>query len=263
MDDYYTILNINKTASQDEIKSAYRKLALTSHPDRGGDPKKFSKITEAYNTLKDQDKRSQYDFTFKQSDSFDSWLNQTFYYKRMQHNQNILVEQVINFSDQFTDKHVDISYELPSGKTKDITIKIPKGIRDNQKLTFANLGDDSNPHMPPGKLIIAIRVQGDSDWKRDSGDSISSTIIVNILDLMLGASVPVTIPTGREFSVTIRKGTKPGTVLNISGYGIPNISTGIAGNVLLKIEAVMPDIHDEEIIEKLSHVRDLIYTKNT
>jgi len=263
MDDYYTILGIDNSSSQDEIKSAYRKLALNSHPDRGGDPKKFSQITEAYNTLKDQAKRSQYDFTFKQSDNFDSWLNQNFYYKRMQHNQNILVEQVINFSDQFTDKHADISYELPSGKTKNITIKIPKGIRDNQKLTFAVLGDDSNPHMPPGKLIIAIRVQRDPNWKRDSSDSISSTIIVNILDLMLGASVPVKIPTGREFSVTIRKGTKPGTVLNISGYGIPNITTGTAGNVLLKIEAVMPDLHDEEIIEKLSHVRDLIHAKNT
>jgi len=259
---YYSILGLDETASQEQIKAAYRKLALQHHPDKGGDPKKFSQLTEAYDTLKDQAKRNEYDFTFKQGDSFDSWLDQNFYFRRMQHNQNILVEQVIEFADQFTGKQIDLSYELPSGKIKDITIKIPKGIRDNQKLTFADLGDDSNPHMPPGKLVIAVRVKQDPNWERDASNNVSSTITVSILDLMLGATVPVKIPTGREFSVTIRKGTKPNTVLNISGYGIPNITTGTAGNVLLKIEAIMPDIHDEEILEKLSQVRDLIYAKN-
>ena len=260
---YYHVLGLDESASQDQIKLAYRKLALQHHPDKGGDPKRFSQLTEAYDTLKDQAKRNEYDFTFKQGDSFDSWLDQNFYFRRMQHNQNILVEQVIEFADQFTGKQIDLSYELPSGKIKDITIKIPKGIRHNQKLTFADLGDDSNPHMPPGKLVIAVRVKQDPNWERDASNNVSSVLPVSILDLMLGTTIPVKIPTGREFSVTIRPETKPGTVLNISGYGIPNISTGAAGNVLVKLEAVMPKIHNEEILEKLSAVRDLINAKNT
>ena len=52
--DYYNILGVNKTASQDEIKKAYRTLAMQHHPDRnGGDDSMFKKINEAYDTLKD------------------------------------------------------------------------------------------------------------------------------------------------------------------------------------------------------------------
>ena len=60
--DYYDILGISKTASQDEIKRAYRKLAMEHHPDKhGGDDAKFKEIGEAYETLKDEQKRAGYD----------------------------------------------------------------------------------------------------------------------------------------------------------------------------------------------------------
>lgn len=60
--DFYTILGISKSASQDEIKKAYRKLAHQYHPDKsGGDEKKFKEINEAYQTLSNADKRAHYD----------------------------------------------------------------------------------------------------------------------------------------------------------------------------------------------------------
>jgi len=59
--DYYQILGIDKTASKDEIKKAYRKLAHKYHPDKGGDEVKFKEINEAYQVLSDNDKKSQYD----------------------------------------------------------------------------------------------------------------------------------------------------------------------------------------------------------
>ncbi len=61
MEDYYKILGVSKTASKDEIKKAYRKLAHKHHPDKGGDEKTFKKISEAYHTLSDDNKRAQYD----------------------------------------------------------------------------------------------------------------------------------------------------------------------------------------------------------
>ena len=59
--DYYEILGITKSASQDEIKKAFHKLAHKHHPDKGGDEKKFKEINEAYQVLSDTSKRAQYD----------------------------------------------------------------------------------------------------------------------------------------------------------------------------------------------------------
>ena len=59
--DYYQILGVSRDASQDEIKKAYYKLAHKHHPDKGGEEKKFKEINEAYQTLSDKEKRTQYD----------------------------------------------------------------------------------------------------------------------------------------------------------------------------------------------------------
>jgi molecular chaperone DnaJ len=61
MDNFYQTLGVNENATQDEIKKAYRKLAVEHHPDKGGDENKFKKISEAYDTIGDENKRSQYD----------------------------------------------------------------------------------------------------------------------------------------------------------------------------------------------------------
>ena len=58
---YYEVLGVEKGATQDEIKKAYRKLAVKSHPDKGGDPELFKQITEAYEVLSDAEKRPLYD----------------------------------------------------------------------------------------------------------------------------------------------------------------------------------------------------------
>ena len=58
---FYDILGVKRDASQDEIKKAFRKLAVKYHPDAGGDEKKFKAVSEAYETLSDPDKRKEYD----------------------------------------------------------------------------------------------------------------------------------------------------------------------------------------------------------
>jgi len=59
--DYYKVLGVARSATQDEIKKAYRKLAHQYHPDRGGDEKKFKELSEAYQVLSNTQKRQQYD----------------------------------------------------------------------------------------------------------------------------------------------------------------------------------------------------------
>ena len=81
MEDYYALLGVSKSASQDEIKKAYRNLAFKYHPDRNPGDKsaeeKFKKITEAYSVLSDSNKRAQYDaggaFNYGQSQQWNQW----------------------------------------------------------------------------------------------------------------------------------------------------------------------------------------------
>lgn len=60
-DNFYNVLGVEENATQDEIKKAYRKLAVEHHPDKGGSEDKFKTISEAYDTLGDENKRKQYD----------------------------------------------------------------------------------------------------------------------------------------------------------------------------------------------------------
>lgn len=60
-DNLYIILNVNPSASDKEIKEAYRRKSMESHPDRGGDPKTFQKVKDAYDILSNKEKRDRYD----------------------------------------------------------------------------------------------------------------------------------------------------------------------------------------------------------
>lgn len=256
---YYATLGVSNTASQDDIKIAFKKLALEHHPDRGGDEKKFAQISEAYDTLKDVAKRKEYDdpkvFSYNSKTDFDSWLNKEFYYRTGRRNQNIKITYTISFAEQFTGKHTDLSYQLPSGKTKTVSIKIPKGIAQGQNLTFSNLGDNSNPYVESGALILSIKVKSMPNWQRE-GNDVRTSIKVNVLDLILGTKVSLSTPIGKEFVLNIKPGTKPNTVLSIPEYGIPHLSTGICGNVLVKIEGEVPLITEDAVIDKLKQIRD-------
>ena len=61
MQDYYQILGLTRSASSDDIKRSYRKLASQHHPDKGGDKGRFQEIEEAYRILSDPEKRREYD----------------------------------------------------------------------------------------------------------------------------------------------------------------------------------------------------------
>lgn len=61
--EFYDVLGVARNASQEDIKKAYKKLAIEHHPDKGGDEKKFQELSNAYNILSDKQKRSEYDRT--------------------------------------------------------------------------------------------------------------------------------------------------------------------------------------------------------
>lgn len=92
---HYDTLGVDKNASKDEIKKAYRKLAMKKHPDKGGDPEEFKKISEAYEVLSDDEKRQQYDNPHQGGEDVFEFFNQMFQGGRpMQRRMNDVVRDV-------------------------------------------------------------------------------------------------------------------------------------------------------------------------
>ncbi|MBI3260983.1 J domain-containing protein [Candidatus Berkelbacteria bacterium] len=178
--DYYDVLGANRSASADEIKRAYRKLAHEHHPDKGGNHEKFKEINEAYQVLSDPQKRAQYDqfghagvgtggaggfgsrgfegFDFGQggdgfSFSFGGGLGDIFgdvfsqAFSQVQSELPITLTQAI-LGDQF-------DVRTNSGET--LLIRIPPGTQDGTTLRFRGKG---NAHRRGrGDLLLTLRVK--------------------------------------------------------------------------------------------------------
>jgi molecular chaperone DnaJ len=115
MENLYEILGVREDASPDEIKKTYRKLAMEHHPDKGGNEEKFKKISEAYETLGDENKRSQYDHQRKNpfngnSSIFDEFFN-GFHAQRKTNVPEKIIDIEISVFDSYNSTEKIISYE--------------------------------------------------------------------------------------------------------------------------------------------------------
>lgn len=268
--DYYSILGVNKQASQDEIKKAFRKAAMANHPDRtGGDDTKFKQINEAYDTLKDPQRRAEYDNPkpkfaegfgpngFQGTGAFEDLFQQFGFgniHRRQVRNKDVTLTYTLEFKDIFTGRALSLSYNLPSGKKKYIDITVPAGVKNGDVVNFQGYGDDSIPNFKPGNLHLKLRVPNHPKWKRDE-DNITCIEKVDIFELMLGTNITIETPTGKEIALSIHQGTKPGTTFSVAGYGVPNVQTNRNGNLYVKIEAIVPKINDPQILHQLNNIR--------
>jgi len=262
--DYYERLGVSKNASQDELKRAYKKASMKHHPDRGGDEEQFKLINEAYATLKDPQKKAEYDNPqpqgfgpngFQGMGGFEDLFSQFgFRAPRQQRNNDIIINYTLDFKDIFTGKGVNVNYNLPSGKPGYLDAAIPPGVTNGSNVRYAGLGDDSIPHLQPGNLILKIRVRPHPVWKRED-NNIFSVKELDIFDFIIGTTVEIITPVDRKFSLNVPKGTKPGTVFSITGHGVPDVHSGRPGNVHIKLDAKMP-ILDQQTINKIKDVRN-------
>jgi curved DNA-binding protein len=270
--DYYSILDIPRTASQEDIKRAYRKLAMRYHPDRpDGDSEKFKQINEAHDTLSDPQKRAAYDnpqpqYRFNSADfgpNFDDVFSQAFGFgfrgkpEPRVRNRDIQIQYSIALSDCFTGKEVSIAYHLPNGKRKELDVTIPPGVKNGDTMRFEGYGDDSNSNIPPGSLLMRIQVVAPPNWNVDGMD-ISTTKQTSIFDLISGGELLIDTPEGKTLNLTIPRGSQSGTTFSVSGYGLPNIKTGRRGNMYIKVIGKVPTIKDDEILQKIKEIRDEI-----
>lgn len=259
MSDYYNILGVDRTANADDIKRAYRKLAAQHHPDRGGDTAKFQEIQQAYDTLSDPEKRSQYDNPAPQGfpggfqfhgNGFPPGFEEIFssfpdafggmFRRSPARNKTLNIQTSITLEDSFFGKELIANINLPSGRNQTIEIKIPKGIQDGTTLRLSNMGDDSIPNLPRGDIHLTVRVQPNSNFQRQ-GDDLIKSIDLNCLDAIIGKNIRINTIDQKELEIKIAPGTQHGQVFSIQGYGMPNIQNNLMrGRLLIQTNIVIP-----------------------
>lgn len=265
--DYYSILGVAKTASQDDIKQAYKRLAKEHHPDRGGDHNRFAQINEAYETLRDPNKRAAYDqpqpqYQFSSNNfedifsSFFGGINQRQSYRR---NRDIKILLELSLEDVLQGKDLIATYSMYNGRETSANIRIHPGVQDTEIIKFKNLGDGSIDTMPRGDLLVQVRVKKHPVFERD-GFNLIVIEKVNLFDLMLGTSIKITTLGGENINVRIPSGTNPGTILSVAGHGLPNIRAGRTGNLYIQIKGVTPKI-PLDLHEKVKKLNDEINSR--
>ena len=269
--DYYSILGIARTASPEQIKKAYRKLAMTHHPDRGGDHTQFANINSAYDTLSNSDKRNAYDRP-QQANPFGQQQGQnpfagTPFEHHFQHgfgqqqqrqtprNRDITVQADIELAEVLTGKNLIIQYQLQTGKMETVTVDVPAGAKHSDTIQYEGLGDDGHPRYPRGNLLVRIRVKKNKHWQRDA-DNLITKRDVNVFDLLLGCVILVTTLENKKLELKVPQGTNPGQTFNIPGHGLPNMQTGKRGNCYITIGIDIPKITDIDVLERIQKLKN-------
>lgn len=262
--DHYKTLGVSENATPEEIKTAFRKLAMQHHPDRNGDEAEFKKINEAYDTLSDPVRKEQYDnnramaFQTDFSSVFDDAFTSFFSAKQTRTKKNLttLVEISVTLEEVFTGKQVVADVNLPSGNTKTIKFNIPPGVDDGQQVRYPNIGDDTVAGSPPGDLIVRIKVLPHPKFERYDTNLVY-TCKISAFDAMLGTTVTIKTIDNRELLVTIPAGSQPSTILKCKDAGLPKLGSKVIGALIVKLDIQLPICKNNEqraAVEKLKEL---------
>ena len=242
MPDHYATLGVARTASQDEIKRAFRKLASQHHPDKGGDTQKFQTIQAAYDTLGDPAKRQAYDNPQPQFGGLGGGPGAAFDFNtifdmfgaRFQHQQPPRPPQHSRMTLWITLQ--DVAYPGPrtvsigtSTGTHNVQVNIPNGIQD---------------------LVVTYRVHPNPRWQRQ-GATLITEVPASFWVLVVGGDVAVTDILGNQLVLTVPASTQPGTMLRARGRGVPD-RAGTRGDLLVRLQATLPASVSPELMAAIT-----------
>lgn len=270
MNEHYTTLGVSETATADEIKKSYRKLANKYHPDKeGGDQDTFKNISVAYDTLGNAEKRATYDqmqrgshsqFHFNTGAFQDIFghgghnpFEQMFRQQHVQKNRDLNINCQITFIESYTGKQFEASFQLPSGTTQSIAVNIPAGISHGLTIKYQQMGDNSNPNLLRGDLNVTVLVADDLNFTR-TGDDVYREVTITPIESMIGCSKQVESITGETMLIEIRAGIQSGTEYARQGLGFPNLQSGRKGRFVSVVKIAPPIITDPNMIERLKQL---------
>jgi DnaJ-class molecular chaperone len=272
--DYYSTLGLKRGASDEEIKKAYRSMAMKHHPDRGGDERKFKEISQAYEFLSDPQKKqiidlggdpnaqsggfhrqhgSPFEFHFGTEDLNDLFGNFGFGGRPQRRNKSLNINVEISLEDVLNGKTLNAEVGIPGGRKKMINIDSPAGIDHGQQIKYTGMGDNSIPDVRPGDLIVNVYISRHPVFRRE-GDSLIFEKTISAWDAMLGSDIDIVTLDKKNLNISIPPGTQPETVLSCRGEGLPNMRSKQRGNLLIKIKVAIPknlSIEHLQVIKKL------------
>ena len=281
MKDYYKILGVSEEASADEIKKAFRKLAVKHHPDRGGDEKLFKEANEAYDTLKNTNKRQEYDtmrkfgssmggqgsgFRFT-SGNFDDFFGGDFfdefmsgvsgrgrrYRQRPRQNRDVRLSLTLSIKEVIKASERTLSFRLPSGRDEVVQIKIPAGVQSGVTFRYTNMGDDTDQNLPRGNLLIKVNVLDSDGFTRKQNDLYTDKTI-DAFQAMRGCEFTIRDLEDNIVKIKVPAGTQPGSILRVKDKGMPVHETlNIRGNIYIKIHVTIPKLNENQ----LNKIKDL------
>lgn len=271
---YYSKLGINQNASDEEIKTAYRKMAMKHHPDRGGDEKKFKEIEEAYRILSDPEKRRMIDMgvdpnanQFHQggvhngpfefhfgADNFNDIFGGFGFGRPVRRNKTLSVVVTIELEDVLIGKDINAEIGAPNGKKKLINIHIPPGVENGQQIKYKGMGDQSMLDLPAGDLIVNVRVNPHPIFQRE-GDMLLIKKNISVWDAILGTSMTITTIDRKVLNINVPAGTQPETILSCKGEGITNIRSKQRGNLLIKIQVDIPKNLNQDSLQLVNELK--------
>lgn len=254
MKDFYGILGVELTATADEIKRAYRRLASQHHPDKGGDTARFQEIEEAYRVLSDPAQRTRYDrtqaspgssaygFDFSGMNLHDIFANFGAAAPFGRQSAHVKVTVWIDLCDVLQGGTRTITVSTNAGQTT-VNVGIPQGIQDGDHVQYAGMA-------PNGvNLVVQYRVRPDSRWQRQ-GQNLLTEHEVSIWQLIEGADIDLTDAGNTVLLLTIPPRTNPGTVLRLRGRGVPT-PQGTAGDALVRLQARIPPNIPQPVLDAI------------
>src|SRR3990167_8872796 len=268
MKDYYEILGVSKNSPQDEIKKAYRKLALKCHPDRNKTKEaaeKFSEINKAYEVLSDVKKRETYDqygaAAFERGAAGGPGQNYThqqgpFSYSYTTSGSGGSPFEGIDFGgfsdpfeifEQFFGGASPFGSRYRSRPAYRLTIDFMEAVKGTEKKVTLDSkevtvkipkGVDTGSIVRFKDYDIVINVTPDSRFKRDGYDLITD-LNISIVRAALGDVIAVPTVDG-PVNIKIQPGTQPGTLIRLRGKGVPHVRDSGRGDLYVRVIINIP-----------------------